>query len=90
MRGRPTRVFAALVVALSTLAVPVTAGAQEEPPTIVVEDGVTQPVFGYTDAIRERVWVESNFDSDSDGVNDRIALDIMRPRATEQGLKCRS
>lgn len=87
MRGRLTRAIGALVIALSTLAVPATAVAQEETPTIVVEDGVTQPVFGYADAIRERVWVESNFDSDSDGVNDRIALDIMRPRATEQGLK---
>jgi len=87
MRGRLTPVIGAFVIVTSTLAVPATAGAQEEPPTIVVADGVTQPVFGYGDAIRERVWVESNFDSDSDGVNDRIALDIMRPRATEQGLK---
>ncbi|CAN5499562.1 Xaa-Pro dipeptidyl-peptidase [soil metagenome] len=87
MRGRLTRAIGAFVIGLSTLAVPATAGAQEEAPTIVVEDGVTQPVFGYADAIRERVWVESNFDSDSNGVSDRIALDIMRPRATEQGLK---
>ncbi len=42
-------------------------------------------MFGYTDAIRERVWVESSFDSDLDGVNDLIALDIMRPRASETG-----
>ncbi|HZK50079.1 MAG TPA: X-prolyl-dipeptidyl aminopeptidase, partial [Actinomycetota bacterium] len=72
-----TRVIGAFVIVLSTLAVPATAGAQEEAPTIVVEDGVTQPVFGYGDAIRERVWVDSTFDSDSDGTNDRIALDIM-------------
>ena len=45
------------------------------------QNGVTQPVFGYADAIRERVWVESDFDTDLDGVNDRIALDIMRPAA---------
>ncbi|MGH2776105.1 MAG: Xaa-Pro dipeptidyl-peptidase [Actinomycetota bacterium] len=87
MRGRSTRAIAAFVIGLSTLAVPATAVARQQSPTIVVEDGVTQPVFGYGDAIRERVWVESNFDSDSDGVNDRIALDIMRPQATEQGLK---
>jgi X-Pro dipeptidyl-peptidase len=47
--------------------------------------GVTQPVFGYADAIRERVWVESTFDSDLDGVNDLIAMDIMRPQASETG-----
>ena len=33
------------------------------------------------------MWVESTFDSDDNGENDRIALDIMRPRATEDGLK---
>jgi X-Pro dipeptidyl-peptidase len=57
-----------------------------EPPSIVVEDGVTQPVFGYDDAIRERVWVDTDFDSDRDGVEDVIAVDIMRPAATEEGL----
>ena len=55
-------------------------------PEIVVED-VTQPVFGYNDAIRERVWVETDVDSEGDGVLDLVALDIMRPAATEQGLK---
>ena len=39
-------------------------------------------VFGYADAIRERVWVEADFDTDLDGAKDRIALDVMRPAAT--------
>ncbi|MFG2076487.1 CocE/NonD family hydrolase [Nonomuraea maritima] len=56
-------------------------------PGIVVRNGVTQPVFGYADAIREHVWVDAPFDSDHDGENDRISVDIMRPRATEHGLK---
>ena len=56
-------------------------------PGIVLKDGVTQPAFGYADAIREHVWVDAPFDSDHDGVKDRISLDIMRPRATERGLK---
>jgi X-Pro dipeptidyl-peptidase len=56
-------------------------------PSVVVEDGVTQPVFGYADAIRERVWVDADIDSDRDGSDDQIAVDIMRPAATEQGLK---
>jgi X-Pro dipeptidyl-peptidase len=60
--------------------------ALADPPSIVVEDGVTQPAFGYADAIRERVWVDTDFDSDRDGVEDVIAVDIMRPAATEQGL----
>jgi X-Pro dipeptidyl-peptidase len=53
----------------------------------VVENGVTQPVFGYADAIRERVWVEADFDTDLDGAKDRIALDVMRPAATGLGFK---
>ena len=51
----------------------------------VVMGGVTQPVFSYADAVRERLWVESSFDSDLDGVNDLIAMDIMRPQASETG-----
>jgi X-Pro dipeptidyl-peptidase len=66
----------------------VPSGAVAAPsPGIVVQDGVTQPVFGYDDAIREHVWVESTFDSDHDGVRDLISLDIMRPRASDHGLK---
>jgi X-Pro dipeptidyl-peptidase len=65
------------------LAIPPTAAAAPRNPGIVVESGVTQPVFGYADAMRERVWVEADFDTDDDGANDRIALDLMRPAATE-------
>ena len=54
---------------------------------IVVADGVTQPVFGYADAIRERLFIDSTFDSDHDGLRDIIAFDVIRPRATENGLK---
>src|SRR5690242_14952069 len=54
---------------------------------IVVQNGETQPVFGYSDAIRERVFVGADFDSDSNGVNDVIAVDIIRPKATATGLK---
>ncbi|HEX6467985.1 MAG TPA: Xaa-Pro dipeptidyl-peptidase [Streptosporangiaceae bacterium] len=56
-------------------------------PKIKVADGVTQPVFSYADAIREHVFVESPVDSDGDGVRDRVNVDIIRPRETEQGLK---
>jgi X-Pro dipeptidyl-peptidase len=54
---------------------------------IVVEHGVTQPVFGYDDAIRERVLIDSPYDSDDDGARDVIAVDIMRPAASERGLR---
>jgi X-Pro dipeptidyl-peptidase len=47
---------------------------------IVVKNGETQPVYAYAEAIRESVFVESTIDSDHDGVLDRIALDIIRPK----------
>lgn len=56
-------------------------------PKIVVKDGVTQPVFSYKDAIREHVYVESGVDSDGDGRKDRVNVDIIRPKETENGLK---
>jgi X-Pro dipeptidyl-peptidase len=58
------------------------------PPTIVVENGVTQPVFSFADAIEERVYVETPVDTDGDGRRDRVAIDIARPRETATaGLK---
>jgi X-Pro dipeptidyl-peptidase len=63
------------------------ATAQADPPAIVVENGETQEAFDYTTAIRDRVWVDTDYDSDSDGVADKVAVDIIRPAATEQGLK---
>ncbi|MGH9251263.1 MAG: Xaa-Pro dipeptidyl-peptidase [Acidimicrobiales bacterium] len=72
---------AGLVAAMATPA------AGQETPELVVEDAVTQPVFGYADALRERVFVESDVDTDSDGQLDVVAMDIIRPRASDEGLK---
>jgi X-Pro dipeptidyl-peptidase len=41
----------------------------------------TVPTYSYADAIRESVWVQAPFDSDHDGKPDRIAADLVRPRA---------
>jgi X-Pro dipeptidyl-peptidase len=79
------RAAAGIAAALAVLGV--ASSAHASAPPVVVENGVTQPVFGYEDAVRERLWVESPFDSDSDGVLDLIAIDIKRPAATELGLK---
>src|SRR5215218_690509 len=53
----------------------------------VIQDGRTAPVFGYADAIRERVFITSPYDSDHNSVPDIIAIDIKRPKATNEGLK---
>src|SRR5690349_6541932 len=73
----------AAVVAAGLIGAP-TASAQTAP---VLEGGKTSPVFGFTDAIRERVFIESPYDSDKNGVKDIIAIDIKRPKATSTGLK---
>jgi X-Pro dipeptidyl-peptidase len=49
-------------------------------------DGETAPVYSYTNAIRQRVWVPvAGVDQDADGVTDRVALDIMRPAEAAAG-----
>ena len=77
-------VVAATAMLLVAIAAPGVAKAQTSP---VIMGGVTAPVFGYTDAIRERLWVTADFDSDLNGVADEIALDIIRPAAGAAGLK---
>src|SRR4051812_15773718 len=76
----------ALLVALVTLAgfLSVPAPASAAPP--FVRGGETVPVYDYADAIRESVWVETSTDADRDGVRDRVAVDLVRPR-TAPGVK---
>lgn len=59
-----------------------TVGAQastDDNPPVLLEDGVTAPLYDYTDAIRETVWVDAP-DLDGDGERERVATDIIRPR----------
>jgi X-Pro dipeptidyl-peptidase len=86
MRGHGWKV---VVSALTLAALCVSAGsAQVAEPAVVVDDGRTQPVFGYADAIRERVFIPlPGVDQDGNGEADRTAIDIIRSKATGQGLK---
>ncbi len=52
------------------------------PPNVDPAKRSTQPVYDYADAIRESVYVDTKMDTDSDGSNDVIAVDIVRPRET--------
>ncbi|WP_343951792.1 CocE/NonD family hydrolase [Nonomuraea longicatena] len=56
-------------------------------PAPVVHDGRTQPVFPYGEAVRETVYVEAPMDSDRDGRRDRVAVAVLRPAQSEQGMK---
>jgi X-Pro dipeptidyl-peptidase len=89
-QARHLLLASAAVTSGLVLAVPatVTAAPADPPPTIVVEDGMTQPVFSFADAIEERVYVQTPVDTDHDGKLDRVAIDISRPRETAtQGFK---
>src|SRR4051794_8335074 len=61
-------------MALAALAPAAPAHAQ------TVVDGKTAPVFDYDQAIRERVYIPNGQDADLDGVEDRTAIEIMRPK----------
>ncbi|MEU4641432.1 Xaa-Pro dipeptidyl-peptidase [Micromonospora sp. NPDC023814] len=90
---RTTRTWwRAAVVVVATVAVGLPAATATARPAAeslgpVVEGGVTQPVFGYGDAIRERVFVTSDVDTDADGARDVVAMDIIRPRVGDDGLR---
>nr|WP_173140710.1 Xaa-Pro dipeptidyl-peptidase [Kibdelosporangium persicum] len=75
-------VLAAVTVALPV--VPAIAHAAQGP---VFKDGQAQPVFDPADVVRESLWVTAPVDSDRDGKDDLVHVEVVRPRATEQGLK---
>ncbi|MFL5381661.1 MAG: Xaa-Pro dipeptidyl-peptidase [Longimicrobiaceae bacterium] len=57
----------------------------------VFVNGMAQVVPAFADTaqwIRQNLWVETDFDSDRDGRNDRVHVDVTRPRQTEtEGLR---
>ncbi|WP_144123792.1 Xaa-Pro dipeptidyl-peptidase [Catellatospora sichuanensis] len=49
---------------------------------------LSDPVYDYTTAIRETVYVETTLDNDGNGTPDRVVADIIRPReAATAGVK---
>jgi X-Pro dipeptidyl-peptidase len=81
-----TPVIAALAAATLVVASAGPAGAAESP-RIVVNGGVTQGVFDYTAAVREKVLVETTVDSDGDGRRDRVEVRVIRPRESGPELR---
>lgn len=60
------------------------------PSPYVIAEGQSQVVPAFADTtqwIRERLWVETEFDSDFDGKRDRVHVDVTRPGPTATGLK---
>ncbi|MEO6089913.1 MAG: Xaa-Pro dipeptidyl-peptidase [Umezawaea sp.] len=58
--------------------------ATATPPAFTLRDGVTQPLHPLADAIRETVYVDTGLDLDQDGIQDRVAADIIRPATTRK------
>ncbi|MFG1706597.1 Xaa-Pro dipeptidyl-peptidase [Nonomuraea sp. M3C6] len=94
-RGMPrlrisTRLVVPALVAL-TAATGIAGPATADPlPGPVFVDGQAQIVPEFADPgtwIRERLWVETEFDSDGDGRRDRMHVDVTRPGPTAHGLK---
>jgi X-Pro dipeptidyl-peptidase len=78
---------AVLLLALATLPLTVVAAEAADPPGPVFTGGQAQPVFDPADVVREDVWVTAPVDSDHDGQDDLVHAQVVRPRATQQGLK---
>lgn len=60
------------------------------PAPYVIQNGESQVVPAFADTtqwIRERLWVETEFDSDFNGKKDRVHVDVTRPGPTANGLK---
>ncbi len=86
---------AAVVMSLATTGLTTTAAQTNEGsaglagpgvPTFI--DGRAQPTFAGEAVIREDLWVEAPVDSDFDGANDLVHVEVARPESTEtEGVK---
>jgi len=79
----PRALLGVLVALAALLSMPAPASAATRP---FVRGGETVPVYDYATAIRESVWVQTPSDADQDGIPDRVAVDLVRPR-TAAGVK---
>jgi X-Pro dipeptidyl-peptidase len=58
------------------------------PPWLLVENGMTQPQFDLAEAVEETLWIQTSVDSDLDGRDDRVRVQLSRPAETEsEGIK---
>ena len=80
------RVITALTAVVVALPLAATS-ASAAPQGPVFSDGQAQPVFDPADVVRDNLWVTAPVDSDRDGKDDLVHVEVVRPRATEQGLK---
>ncbi|MDT7728975.1 MAG: X-Pro dipeptidyl-peptidase [Actinomycetota bacterium] len=75
--------FAAVVALPSTSVV----AQADTPPAPVFQGGEAQPVFSPADVVRDNLWVSAPVDSDFDGQDDKVHVEVVRPKATLEGMK---
>ncbi|KOV95451.1 Xaa-Pro dipeptidyl-peptidase [Streptomyces sp. NRRL B-3648] len=84
----PKRTRSTLWRTLVTAAVTALTAAFLTPAVAQAAPRESRPVYSYTDAVRESVWVDTGLDGDGDGRTDRVAADIVRPaEPARQGRK---
>ena len=61
------------------------AAADASPATcpVNVANGTTQPIYDFSQAIEQEVWIQTSLDTDHNGEPDKVAVLISRPRETE-------
>jgi X-Pro dipeptidyl-peptidase len=84
-----TAVLGAVVMSLGITGMTTAAQSADESSNVAVAgtptfiDGRAQPTFAGEAVIREDVWVEAPVDSDLDGANDLVHVEVARPESTE-------
>ncbi|PJJ63315.1 Xaa-Pro dipeptidyl-peptidase [Compostimonas suwonensis] len=93
-RRRVPRVVAAVAIPVLAAGLaftaPLAAQAAPAPAVPTFQDGLSQAVFTKTSSqwIRQEVWVQSEVDSDNDGKDDLVHIDVTRvPETNTDGLK---
>lgn len=91
--GRIALVATSLAACAAAQTPPPASPTQAPRPTTaspVFTNGVAQVVSAFQDSndwIRQNLWVETDFDTDRDGRNDRVHVDVTRPAQTASGLR---
>ncbi|MEV5535450.1 Xaa-Pro dipeptidyl-peptidase [Saccharopolyspora shandongensis] len=81
------RVRMGLLAAVCVLPLTGMPALAEPPQGPVFQDGEAQPVFDPAQAVREDLFVTAPVDSDRDGQDDVVHVQVVRPKETEQGLR---
>ncbi|KMS92308.1 x-prolyl-dipeptidyl aminopeptidase [Streptomyces regensis] len=80
-------IIAPVVAAVLTAALTAPAVHAAPPGGPVFSGGQAQPVFDPDDVVRDELWGRAPVDSDRDGQDDEVHVRVVRPRATEGGLR---